>query len=245
MAHVGVKVAIPVASSVMAKAGMPELIGTLRPPTFKVDLSKDVIVLWVPGTSNHSIPDSFKKLIESQFPSVSLALVDYMASWSFSISRPNGVSNLKAMLDYLSEHMKKGQKLLVAGESQGAWVISDVIKGSKYKNMIDKVVLLGHPTTADSHFFNDQKVLEINHPQDVTTIPVNVNKEVLAEKVEDIIHLDLSAVPYLLKVGLSHPNVLLWLGVLGASKVPVLGDALPKFHDYNKDMLLAVLWLAS
>lgn len=245
VATIGIKAAIPLSSAVTTKLGMPDLAGVPRTPNYNIDLTKDVIVLWVPGTSNHAIPDTFSSLVNQQFSSVSIHLVDYMASWSFSKSLPNGEYNLTAVLDYLSKHLRKGQRLMLAGESQGAWVISDVLSDSKYKSLVDKVVLLGHPGVSERHFTNDSKVLEINHPQDVTTIPVNVDKKELAEHVERIVHCDVTALPYILKVGLLHPNMLVSLGIMGLSKVPIVGDSLPKLHDYNKDMLLAVLWLAS
>jgi len=236
----------PVASHALRMTGLPEIYGTPKPPNFGIDLTKDVIILWVPGTSNHSIPASLLNLAQTRFSSVDIHLVNYMASWKFSESVPNGTGNLRAVLDYLRKHLRKGQKILLAGESQGAWVISNVLKEQQYYGMIDKAVLLGHPGVAEAHFPSDGKILELNNFDDVSTKDIEWNKkEEVARNVEKAMQLDISSLPFWLSFGVTHPEMLLWLGVLGVSKLPVVGGVIKPPHDYQKDMLLAILWLSS
>lgn len=238
------RAALPVAAHAAARLGFPDLHGEYVLPNLDIDMSNDVIVLWVVGTSNHKIHPTFGMLARLQWPDATIHVVDYMASWQFSKSKPNGDENFRATLDYIRKRLRKGQKVYVAGESQGAWIISDVMAEKKYADLITKAVLFGHPGPADTHFPPGGKVMEINHPADITSYPIDVDKHEMVKNVEGITHGDLTTIPYWLGIGFKHPDAVVRFAVQMIGKLPVLKDILTDPHDYRKDMYLAVLWLA-
>jgi len=208
-----------------------------------IDLSKRDIVLWVPGTSQHGVPDKLKDMVAKLMPDSTIVVVEYAATTRFASSRAEGMRNLVSILSVIKKRMRKGQRLFVAGESQGAWVVSDILANHKYYEMISGAVLLGHPGIAANHFKDDPKVLEINHTDDIVTMADQGDME-LAHNVERFLHGDLLTAPYFVKYAISHPHIAAWLALLGISRIPYIGNLVPMFHDYSNDYLLATLWLA-
>lgn len=133
---------------------------------------------------------------------------------------------------------------MLAGESQGAWVISEVLKDKKYYQKIDRAVLLGHPAVADTHFYNDKKILEINDPKDISAYNFKTNKKELVSSVEKLAKADLTSLPFLFKFVIQNPVSVPLLGALALAQVPVIGHIFNR-HDYTDEMHLAALWLNS
>ena len=208
-----------------------------------IDMSKDVIVLWVPGTSEHEVNESFAFYTKKYWgDQAALSLVDYEASWRMKTSYADGVERLRAFLDHIRARIRPGQRVVIAGESQGAMVIGEVMADPKYSKLISRAVLLGHPGVSPHHY-KGKNVLELNNPLDPTTFPWKVGHTEILTALEKLSTEDSSAIPMLLKVIAKNPVFSLWLLILQAQRVPALSESILNTHDYRGEMEHAVLWL--
>ncbi len=141
-----------------------------------IDWSKRDIVIWVPGTNNDQVHPAFEAATHASWTGgeASLVRLVYDATWNMRPSVATGIATLRIVLD---EIRRRGgdRRVLVAGESQGAWVIGEALSDPVLGKVIDRAVLMGHPALASHHYDNDPRVVEINHPGDVVTMPINGN----------------------------------------------------------------------
>ena len=202
------------------------------------------IVIWVPGTSNHSINKSFADALPIDIEPV---LVDYKASWNLTESVPDGVKRLKRMLALAQKKRKHGQRILLAGESQGAWVISETLTDPKYRSIVDGAVLLGNPGVAPIHFSGPDRVtfdrfVEINHKYDYATFRW-LDSPLIPEAVSNFMAGDMENMPLFLSMLLKHPLQAAISGFMLLKHIPALRGIIPNPHDYDEDMRAAVEWL--
>jgi len=221
-------------------------IPTIKIP--KIDFSKDHIVIWVPGTNDKFIPSELRSRINLAFPNSTIVMLDYTATWNFSISIPHGIFSLAATLDYINKRKKPGTKVYVVGNSQGALITGEVLSRPEYADIVSKSVLLGHPGISEHHYHDTtKKVVEINHPKDFTTTELDgVDKAEMVKAVDSLMTGDMLKALYLLKVGVKHPLTAAWVAIssLRLLPVPILRD-LPAHHDYSVDYSEAVEYLRS
>lgn len=229
---------------------IPEVLNTyvtLPPPRPipYIDMSKDTIVIWVPGTSNHDIHPRFKYHADLYWGSnASLVLTRYMASWHLSHSIPDGFQNLKAIVDYVIKRKRPGQRIVLAGESQGALIIGELMARPDYYRLIDKAVLLGHPGLSEVHYDNDKKVLEINNPADPATFQWPAPAVDIISNVDKFMTKgDLGTIPFFLRTAIAAPLLVADLVSSQVIRLPILREHIPHPHNYSSRMEEAVLWL--
>jgi len=221
----------------------PEIVSSIP----KINFKKKHIILWVPGTNDHAIPTKFIEAVKQMFgDDAEVVMVDYMATQEYAVSRPQGVLTLKATLDYIKKHNVGGSMIYLAGLSQGAMVISDVLGISSYSHMVERAVFMGHPGLSTNHFKNDRKVKEFNNPLDIVTFDWAEDGDMLIRKITKFLKGDILTGVSLLGIIAKHPLEALWAGVLYLHRVPFL--RFPKIlkidpHDYTSSMDDAVSWL--
>lgn len=211
-----------------------------------VDMSKDIIVIWVPGTSNHDIHPRFKMHAELHWGDrAELVLSDYAASWNFSASIPDGFRHLKSIVDHVLKNKRPDQKILLAGESQGALIIGELLARPEYYNAITKAVLIGHPGISEKHYeAGDDKVLEINNPTDPATFEWPVGAvEVLVNIDKLFTKKDMGTIPFFLKTAVSAPLFAANLVATQLNRLPIIREYFPHPHNYTTRMYEAILWL--
>jgi hypothetical protein len=133
-----------------------------------IDFSKPEIVLWVPATNSHSIPDDWQRGVESAFGSrASSSIVDYPANANFNDSVSTGMETLKLVLAGIAERGGH-HRVTLGGHSQGAWVIGDALQEQGVGRMVDKAVLYGHPAPAQVDWSDDAdpNVRQVDDPND-------------------------------------------------------------------------------
>lgn len=197
------------------------------------------IVLWVPGTNSYTINPYFDRAVRER--GLQAQTVTYMAGWDLNTSLPTGTANLAEALERISRTRQKGQRVLVAGESQGALVISMLLEIPRYRAMIDKAVLLGHPGIARSHFTGEYgKVREINNLWDFTTYSWGVGGDRVLDAVSRLLGRgDLSVVPFFLTLPLKAPLQAAVAGWVALRHVPGLSWIAPDSHNYDAQMHVA------
>lgn len=147
-----------------------------------IDFSQRDIVLWVPATNSHQIPAGFADSIATAWGHAGQRpnLVDYPASVDFNDSVSTGMETLARVIDGI-EARGEGHNIVLAGHSQGAWVIGEVMADERLRDRVDRAVMFGHPSMAGHHYANggDDKVVEVNDQNDPFTHHLDGSQDLL------------------------------------------------------------------
>jgi len=137
-----------------------------------IDRTKDDIVIWVPGTMRYRTPGPFTDGLKAWMGD-SMSLVNMPARPDYQI--PQGVADtsvaLKIVLDDLTRTKRPGQRILLSGESQGAWALSKVMNEPKYEAMVDRAVIWGNPGVSPYQFdgVGTEKLMEMSDDLDIVS----------------------------------------------------------------------------
>lgn len=133
-----------------------------------IDWSKRDIVIWVPGTGSHRVHEKFADAVHGSWSDgrVSLTHLEYEASSEGPRSVATGIATLKLVLMEIAAR-GGNRRVLVGGESQGAWILGEAMADPSVRKVVDRAVLLGHPSLAKTHWHGrDPAVLEYSNPGD-------------------------------------------------------------------------------
>lgn len=142
----------------------------------EIDWSLPTIVLWMPGTSERGVAEDVATVLDGKRRPRAVA-VPYQATWRLADSVPDGEATLRAVLERVRARLRPGQKVVLLGQSQGAWIISSVLLEPKYARIVHRVGLVAHPSLAPAHGHDTtvptarlgRKVREFNADSDVVT----------------------------------------------------------------------------
>ena len=134
-----------------------------------IDWDAPAITIWVPGTSEYWIKQRFLDELHAVAPGAHVSMVPYESTWRFSTSVPDGVAVLSGVLRAIAKRAK-GRPVLLAGESQGAWIISQALTDSALAQIVTRTAIWGHPAAAPQRFGRAGQVREVNAPGDVVTM---------------------------------------------------------------------------
>ncbi len=198
------------------------------------------VVIWVRGTSDRDIKPEVAAAFAAELAGEPVLQVDYEASWRFDDSVPDGAAVLHGVLAALAKRRPRPQVLL-AGESQGAWVISTVLQDPKVAPVVTRAVLWGAPAAAPIDFADghDPRVREFNNPADIVSMDLGDGEsDRIVGAIDRFARRDLvGGLLPILGFALTHPGVL-------ASLVRAQlwrGKAFPSPHGY--DFLAGVRFL--
>lgn len=140
-----------------------------------IDFTKRDIYIWVPGTSCHDVHPAFRAALEQDpaHRTASLTYLRYEATWEMRRSLPTGLATLLLVLE---EIRKRGgsHRVLLGGESQGAWIAGEAAAHPILGRMVDRAVLMGHPWLAANQYSDghDPRIFEVDHRGDMVTLPI-------------------------------------------------------------------------
>jgi hypothetical protein len=220
----------------------------------QLDLSRPgPIVLWVPGTSSHAVPAAFAQAVDGlrALGSAQVGLVDYPATWHMRSSVTTGYVALELVLDEIRRRRGANAQVLLAGESQGAWIIGELLTDPRYARLVRRATLLGHPAPARTHYpalgsaeADSSRAVEINNradhvPDTPHASPVTVLNAMEYIGTGNIV----GGLPWLLRIAMSDPGYLLQAGfnALRGTALSMFGDP----HDYASRMQEAAALLAA
>lgn len=156
---------VPEADHAMARANAER---TLE----RIDWNKPIIAIDVPGTKV-GFPKELADGLQRQAGAerVNATWLEYPAAATGMVeSVALGKQTLRLVLDEIRRRDPNGVRYHVAlqGESQGAWVINDVLAEDPYRDTVDRVALYGLPgdATHDGALAGDERVRITNHPFD-------------------------------------------------------------------------------
>lgn len=112
----------------------------------RLDRSSPNLVVWVAGTMRTFTPDDFARGVHDAFDG-DVSLVNTPARDDYQI--PQGVADtsaaLRLLLTRLEAERAPGQRILLAGESQGAWAMSVALADPTLAKIVDRSVVWGNP----------------------------------------------------------------------------------------------------
>lgn len=216
-----------------------------------IDFSRDNIVLWVPATLSHSIPDSWERGVQQAHPdgNVSSNLVNYPAGVNLNDSVATGVETLRQVLAGIAAYDEAHgthHSVTLGGHSQGAWVIGQAMSEPAIHHVVDGAALYGHPSPSrDAHATaRDPKILEVNDPNDPFTHTV-VGGEQALQGISELAH-GASIRDVLPKLGLSLlANPFLGGYLLGRATHDADPSGRPDPHFYEPQYASGARFLAA
>jgi hypothetical protein len=211
-----------------------------------IDWSKRDIVIWVPGTDNRTIHSSFDQAVRASWADggVSLAKLDYEASWNMRRSVATGIATLKLVLAGIAAH-GGNHRVMLAGESQGAWIIGEAAADPMLRSVIHRAVLLGHPFVARTHYEDgrDPDIVEINRQGDQVATPIRGDIDNAFAAMLAIHQKQFWKLPAVVKALAQNP-LHGWLLLASALRaLPGATFLSPNPHDYSTQMTAAVEYL--
>jgi hypothetical protein len=211
-----------------------------------IDFSKRDIVIWAPGTSNHGPHKDFKAAVDDSYrgEGTNLVALEYPATWHLRESLPTGIATMRLVLEGIRAR-GGDHRVLLAGESQGAWIIGECVADPAISGVIDRAVLLGHPWLAKHQYAHgeDPRVRVINHAGDMVAMPVNGDITVGVDAMIAMRTLDLSGLGDVAKALASNPQHGVELLKSLAHNIPIFGKLIRDPHAYGPEMTRAVEYL--
>lgn len=211
-----------------------------------IDFSKRDIVIWVPGTSNHGPHKAFEAAVRDAYQGdgSNLVALEYEATWHLRRSLPTGIATMRLVLEGIRAR-GGDHRVLLSGESQGAWIIGEVVADPAVSKVVDRAVLIGHPWLAAHHYDRgqDPRVRVINHAGDQVALPVRGNPTDGLDAMLAIRTLDLSRAGALVKAIAANPDhgVKMLANIIYA--IPFVKTLLKNPHVYDGEMTRAVEYL--
>ncbi len=211
-----------------------------------IDFSKRDIVIWAPGTSNHGPHPAFEAAVRAAYQGEgsNLVALEYEATWHLRRSLPTGMATLRLVLEGI--RAKGGDhRVLLSGESQGAWIIGEVLADPAVSKVVDRAVLIGHPWLAAHQYDRgqDPRVRVINHAGDQVTLPVRGSATDGLDAMLAIRTLDLSKAGSLVKAIAANPDHGVKMLMNLAYAIPFVKTLLRNPHVYDGEMTRAVEYL--
>lgn len=172
----------------------------------------------------------------------------YQATWRLRESVPDGEATLRALLELVHARKRPGQKFLLLGESQGAWVISSVLRDPRLAKLVDRASLVAHPAMAPAHVHPstsaterlDSRVREFNSTTDVVTREVGPSADAAIEIVDSFARLEVGrALRRTLGVLVTNPGLL--QALVASQLFRIRGEQNP--HEAGDHMQFAVDWI--
>ncbi len=212
-----------------------------------IDWSAPVVVLWVPGTSGFDVPTRVRELLR-RAGGPAAVLMPYQATWRLRESVPDGEATLRALLELVLTRKRPGQMFLLLGESQGAWIISSVLRDPRLAKVVDRASLVAHPAMAPAHVHPstsakdrlDSRVREFNSTTDVVTKEVGPSAEAAIDIVDSFARLEVGrALRRTMGVLFTNPGLL--QALVASQLFRMRGEANP--HEAGDHMAHAVEWI--
>lgn len=153
-----------------------------------IDTSQQDIVLWAPGTLRSAIPGEFVHGVEQAFgPSVSVSKLPTRMDYQIMQGVADTAAALREIVARLHDQRRPGQRILLAGESQGSWAIGAALTDPQTRGAVDRTVLWGNPGISPHQFESgaDPRVVELTDEYDVVAQPLRGDGPMVLEGLSD------------------------------------------------------------
>lgn len=161
-----------------------------------IDRTAQDIVIWVPGTMRNRIPSSFTDGVKQAFEGRSVSLEKLPTHPDYQVVQGvvDSAEAVRMLVRELDEHRRPGQRILLAGESQGAWAMAVAMEDPDVRDAVDRAVVWGNPGVSPHQFdgAGDGRVLELTDDLDVVGRHVNGDPELVLGALTDFMDGDLT-----------------------------------------------------
>jgi hypothetical protein len=149
---------------------------------------------------------------------------------------PDGVAVLEGVLAEVARRAP-GKPVFLAGESQGAWIISTVLADPSYAKLVTRASIWGHPAAAPQTFGRAGQVREVNAPGDIVTMELGERPGEVLAAVEQLSRRHFATgLARIAGYAVQRPDMLLKLLKFWMFAIPGLGKTHPNQHDYDDDI---------
>lgn len=227
---------------------LPDVAARVGAVLRQIDWSGPLIVLWVPGTNTHGVPRhvaaGMARLLGAGIRAVH---IPYQSTWRFRDSVPDGEAVLAGVMRGIARRRRRGQRVVLLGESQGAWIISSVLRDAALARLVERAALIAHPGTAPSHVHATSRgkgelgrfVREFNNPRDIATRDPGVQTERVVDMVDAFARLEMGrALRHAVSVLTRDPAVV--QALVASQLFRLQGTANP--HDSESVLTQALRW---
>ncbi|MCW2928532.1 MAG: hypothetical protein JWM86_2500 [Thermoleophilia bacterium] len=214
----------------------------------EIDWTADTIVIWVPGTSGHGVEPKVLEALGGVTGAPRAVAVEYQATWRLRESVPDGEAALRAVLELVAARRRRGQRVVLLGESQGAWVISSVLRDPKFARLVSRAALVAHPGMAPAHAhataggldtLDARRVREFNRDGDLVTRDLGPNAAAAVEVVDAFARIEIGrALAGTIGLAFRAPSLL--GGLVSSQLFRMKGTANP--HAASDLLAEAVAW---
>jgi hypothetical protein len=212
-----------------------------------LDRTADDLVIWVPGTMRGRIPGAFSDGVKQAFQGRDVSLVKLPTHPDYQIVQgvADSAESVRQIVRELDATRKPGQRILLAGESQGAWSLGIALQDPDVRDAVDRSVVWGNPGLQPHQFdgAGDGRMLELSDELDVVGRPVYGNPTLLTDALSGFMDGDVSQAWRLpaIAVNNGHSTTLL-LRTAGRLLTPGGYDRDP--HNHREFMGAAARFLA-
>jgi hypothetical protein len=162
-----------------------------------IDWSQPLVVIWIPGTGGVDIPEHVAARLRAAGGPIAHGM-SYQATWRLRESVPDGEATLRAFLEIVATRKRRGQRVVLLGESQGAWIISSILRDPRFAKLVDRASLVAHPALAPAHVHESTStpdrlggtIKEFNGATDVVTREVGKSHDTVLDVVDSFARLD-------------------------------------------------------
>ncbi len=176
----------------------------------EIDRSADDIVVWVPGTMRKRIPGDFVAGVRDAFAGRDVSLVKLPTHPDYQIAQgvADSAEAVRQLVTELDEQRRPGQRILFAGESQGAWALNVALQDPQVRDAVDRVVVWGNPGIQPHQYdgAGDGKVLELTDDLDVVGRHVNGDAEIVLDTMSNFMDGDIGQVWRLPAIAVNNPH---------------------------------------
>ncbi len=219
---------------------LPSVAERIRLILADIDWSAPAIVIWIPGTSEYWIKQRFLDELGAKVRGAHVTMVPYESTWRFSTSVPDGESVLRGVLEEIRRRAP-GRPVLLAGESQGAWIISRVLTDPELAKVVTRAAIWGHPAAAPQQFGRPGQVREVNAPGDIVTVELGERPAEVLAGVEQLSKKHFGrGLATLAAYAVQRPDMLVRLLRFWSFALPIVGKGRRNEHDYDDDVVNGV-----
>ncbi|MCB0877507.1 MAG: hypothetical protein KDC46_00800 [Thermoleophilia bacterium] len=231
---------LPAANAAQARAERDATIAA-------IDRSADDIVVWVPGTMRRRIPSEFAQGITDAFDGRRVSLVKLPTHPDYQIVQgvADSAEAVRLIVRDLDEQRRPGQRILLAGESQGAWALEVAMQDPAVRDAIDRAVVWGNPGLQPHQYAGagDGKMLEITDELDVVGRPVNGDPTLVTDALMNVMDGDAAQAWRWLAIGVNNPHSSYLLATSGL-RLQTPGGFGRDPHNYREFMGTAARFLS-
>lgn len=201
-----------------------------------LDWDAPALTIWVPGTSEYWIKQRFLDELHLAAPGAHVTMIPYESTWRFSTSVPDGAAVLRGVLDAIRKRAP-GRPVFLAGESQGAWIISTVLADPAFAKLVTRAALWGRPAAAPQTFGLPGQVREVNAPGDIVTMELGDNPAEVLAAVEQLARRNVgTGLVRISGYAVRRPYMLVKLLKFWSFALPIVGNGQKSEHDYDDDI---------